>query len=226
MITKSNPDHIYNTQREHLNMPEYGRYVQELVNHCMTIADREERTKAAKTIIQVMGILNPQPKDVEDFKQKLWTHLHLISDFKLEVDSPYPKPTPEEFTAKPEKLRYPRKDVKYGHYGKTIELMVAKACKMEDGEERNAIIMMIANLMKRMYLTWNRDSVTDDVILMHLNEMSNGKIAWKDVQLSTQNMGKPTGSSNQGNQGNNNFKKKNKFNNKNKQHQHHNKKRF
>lgn len=223
-MTNNSVDH-YNTQRAHLNMPEYGRYVQELVNHCMTIADREERTKAAKTIIQVMGILNPQPKDVEDFKQKLWTHLHLIADFKLEVDSPYPTPAPEVFTAKPERVKYPRKDVKYGHYGKTIELMVAKACNMGEGEERDAIIMMIANLMKRMYLTWNRDSVTDDVILMHLNEMSNGKIAWKDVQLSTQNMGKSGGNSNN-NQGNNNnnFKKKNKFNNKNKPH--HNKKRF
>lgn len=221
-MTNAKAEHIYNTQREHLNMPEYGRYVQELVNHCMTIADRAERTKAAKTIIQVMGILNPQPKDVEDFKQKLWTHLHIISDFKLDVDTPYPVPTPEAFTAKPEKVKYPRKDVKYGHYGKTIELMVAKATKMEEGEERDAIILMIANLMKRMYLTWNRDSVTDDVILMHLSDMSNGKIVWKDVQLSNQNMGKPSG--NQGNQGNNNFKKKNKFNNKNKQHQH--KKRF
>lgn len=213
--------HVYNTQRAHLNMPEYGRYVQELVAHCQTIADREERNKSARTIIQVMGILNPQPKDVEDFKQKLWTHLFLIADFKLDVDSPYPIPTPDAFTAKPEKVTYPRKDVKYGHYGKTIELMVAKACKMEEGDERNAIIMMIANLMKRMYLTWNRDSVTDDVILGHLSDMSNGKIAWKDVQLSTQNMGKPT---NSGNNNNNNFKKKNKFNNKGKQH--HNKKRF
>jgi len=221
-MTNNSAKHTYNTRRDHLNMPEYGRYVQEMVLHCMSIADREERNKAAKAIISVMGILNPQPKDVEDFKQKLWTHLYLVSDFKLDVDSPYPVPQPETFTAKPERVKYPRKDVKYGHYGKTIELMVAKATAMPEGEERDAIIMMIANLMKRMYLTWNRDSVTDDVILMHLNEMSNGKIAWKDVQLSTQNMGKSGGSNNTGNQ--NNFKKKNKFNNKNKQHQH--KKRF
>lgn len=212
-MEKTNLSHVYNTQREHLNMAEYGRYVQEMVAHCLTIADREERTKAARSIVQIMGILNPQPKDVEDFKQKLWTHLHLISDFKLDVDSPYPKPEPEVFTAKPEKIKYPRKDVKYGHYGKTIELMVAKAVTLPEGDERNAIIMMIANLMKRMYLTWNRDSVTDDVILLHLNEMSGGKIAWKDVQLSTQNMGK--GNSNNSSNNNNNFKKK-KFKNRHK----------
>lgn len=202
----------YNTQRELLNMAEYGRYIQEMVQHCMTIADREERNKAAKAIVQMMGILNPQPKD-EDFKQKLWTHLFMISGFQLDVDSPYPIPKPENYSSKPEKLSYPRKDIRYGHYGKTIELMVSKAAIMPEGDERNSIIMMIANLMKRMYLTWNRDSVTDDVILVHLNEISHGKIAWKDVQLSTQNMGKPS---------NTNFKKKNKFNKQ--KHQH--KKRF
>ena len=195
-------------------MAEYGRYIQEMVDHCMSIADRDERNKAAKSIVQIMGILNPQPKD-EDFKQKLWTHLFMISDFKLDVDSPFPIPNRENYATKPEKLAYPRKDIRYGHYGKTIELMIARASNMAEGDERNSIIMMIANLMKRMYLTWNRDSVTDDVILLHLNEMSHGKIAWKDVQLSTQNMGKPS---------NQNYKKKNKFNKQ--KHQHYNKKRF
>ncbi|HYG50596.1 MAG TPA: DUF4290 domain-containing protein [Flavobacteriales bacterium] len=198
-------NHDYNTQRPHLFMPEHGRYIQEMVNHAMTIADREERNKAAKTIVQVMGILNPQPSGSEDFKQKLWTHLFLVSDFKLDVDSPYPMPEPATFATKPEKVKYPRKDVKYGHYGKTIELMVAKAVSLPDGEEKNAIILMVANLMKRMYLTWNRDSVTDDVILGHLKDMSGGKIDWKDVQLSTQNMGKPQG---QGQSQGQSFKKK------------------
>lgn len=215
-MEKKELSHVYNTKRDHLNMPEYGRYIQEMVNHCLTITDRDERSKAAKSIVQIMGILNPQPKEVEDFKQKLWTHLHIISEFKLDVDSPYPIPEPESFKEKPEKVKYPRKDVKFGHYGKTIEIMIAKACTLPDGEERNAIIMMIANLMKRMYLTWNRDSVTDDVILLHLNEMSGGKINWKDVQLSNQNMGRAPS--------NNNFKKKNKFGNKNRNFN--NKKRF
>jgi len=221
-MEKKEFEHVYNTQRPHLFMPEHGRYIQEMVDHAMTIADREERTKAAKTIVQVMGILNPQPRDVEDFKHKLWTHLYLVSNFKLDVDSPYPKPEPEVFTAKPEQLKYPRKDVRYGHYGKTIELMVAKAVAMPEGDEKNAIILMIANLMKRMYLTWNRDSVTDDVILVHLREMSGGKIDWKDVQLSNQNMGKPT--SNNSGSSNNNYKKK-KFN-KNRPFNNNNKKRF
>jgi hypothetical protein len=218
-MEKKNFDHVYNTQRAHLFMPEHGRYIQEMVDHAMTIADREERNKAAKTIVQVMGILNPQPTGSEDFKQKLWTHLFLVSDFKLDVDSPYPIPEPDVFAAKPDRVKYPRKDVKYGHYGKTIELMVAKAINLEEGDERNAIILMIANLMKRMYLTWNRDSVTDDVILGHLKDMSGGKIDWKDVQLSNQNMGKSQGQNQSQGQ---NFKKK-KFN-KNKHSQ--NKKRY
>lgn len=181
----------YNTQRPHLFMPEHGRHIQQMVEYCMSVVDREERNKIARSIVQVMINLSPQQKDMEDHKQKLWDHLFIISDFQLDVDSPYPKPTRETYTSKPERMDYPRKDVKFGHYGKTIELMIKKACEYEEGEERKALVMMIANLMKRMYLTWNRDSVTDEVIFDHLREMSNGRIILKDVQLSNANMGRP-----------------------------------
>jgi hypothetical protein len=172
-------------------MPEHGRHIQQMVEYCMSVTDRDERNKVARAIVQVMINLSPQQKDIEDHKQKLWDHLFIISDFQLDVDSPYPKPTRETYTSKPERMEYPRKDIKFGHYGKTIELMIKRACEYEEGDERKALVMMIANLMKRMYLTWNRDSVTDEVIFDHLREMSNGKIILKDVQLSNANMGRP-----------------------------------
>ncbi|MFZ5552603.1 MAG: DUF4290 domain-containing protein [Bacteroidota bacterium] len=175
----------YNTVRGHLNMPEYGRNVQKMVEYCMSIADRDERNKVAQAIIVVMGQLNPQLRDVEDFKHKLWTHLFVISDFKLDVDSPYPKPSKEEFTEKPKRVSYPRKNIKFGHYGKTVELLIAKAVEYPDGEEKTALILAIANLMKRSYLTWNRDTVTDDVILQQLFEMSGGKIKTDNITLSS-----------------------------------------
>lgn len=185
-------EYDYNTQRAFLFMPEHGRHIQEMVNHCMTLADREERNKCAKAIVQVMLTLSPQQqKDNDDFRHKLWDHLFIISDFQLDVDSPYTVPTRETYNCKPDKLDYPKKDIKFGHYGKTIELMIKRAVDYPEGDERNALVMMIANLMKRMYLTWNRDSVTDQVIFDHLTEMSKGKIILKDVQLSNANMGRP-----------------------------------
>lgn len=217
MLNSTEKHNVYNTQRPHLNMPEYGRNVQQMVEYCMSVEDRNERNKVAQAIINVMGQLNPHLRDVEDFKHKLWAHLFIISDFQLDVDSPYPIPTKETFTSKPNKVTYPKKDVKYGHYGKTVELMIKEASGYEEGEEKMALVLMIANLMKRMYLTWNRDSVTDEIIFEHLDEMSNGKIKLKDVTLSNANMG--TTSSNVS------FKKKKKHLHKGK-HQHQNKKRY
>lgn len=205
----------YNSLREHLHMPEYGRNVQKMIEYCMTIADRDERNRTAQAIIGVMGQLNPHLRDVEDFKHKLWTHLFFISDFKLDVDSPYPKPSRETFSEKPERLTYPRKNIRFGHYGKTVEILIEKAKQLPEGEEKLALLMMIANLMKRSYLTWNRDSVTDEVILEHLEMLSDGQIKLKDVTLSGPNTSEQSR--------NTNFKKR-KWNNnyKNK----HNKKRY
>lgn len=207
----------YNTQRPLMRIPEYGRNVQKMVEYCMSFDDREERNKVANAIILVMGQLNPQLRDVEDFKHKLWTHLFVISDFKLDVDSPYPIPTREEFTEKPKRVAYPRKNIKYGHYGKTIELLIERAVEFEEGEEKEALILAIANLMKRSYLTWNRDTVTDEVIFKQLKELSGGKISLENIELSAKAAGGNASQERNSQQNNNNKKRWNKnFKHKNK----------
>lgn len=179
----------YNTQRPGLRLPEYGRNIQKMIEYAMTVEDRDERNKLAQAIISVMGQLNPHLRDVSDFNHKLWDHLFIISDFKLDVDSPYPKPSPESLKEKPEKLNYPSNDIKFLHYGKIIEKMIDKAANMEEGEAKNAFVLAIANLMKRFYLNWNRDSVNDEIIFKHLSILSNGKlnITAENMQLSASN---------------------------------------
>jgi hypothetical protein len=166
----------YNTTRKKLVLPEYGRHIHKLVDYIMNIEDREERNRAAQALVVIMGNLNPHLRDVSDFKHKLWDHLAIISDFKLDIDSPYPLPTKDILDEKPRKVPYNQNPIHYKHYGRIIELMIQKAIEKPEGEERQALITTIANLMKRQYLTWNRDSVTDEVILKDLCELSNGQI--------------------------------------------------
>ena len=166
----------YNSQRGRMFIPEYGRNIQKMVNYAMSVEDREHRNKVAQSIINVMGQLNPHLRDINDFKHKLWDHIFIISDFKLDVDSPYPKPTPATFEGKPEKVKYPYYNIKYRFYGKTIELMIQKAIGMEEGEIKNLLIQAIANHMKKSYLNWNKESVSDDVIINHLSDLSGGKL--------------------------------------------------
>jgi hypothetical protein len=166
----------YNTSLPRMIIPEYGRNIQKMIDFAKTVKDREERNKVARAIIDVMGQLNPHLRDVTDFKHKLWDHLFIISEFKLDVDSPYPMPTPETFMTKPERVMYPSNDIRYKHYGKTVERIINKAKDYPEGEERNALIEQIANLMKRSYLNWNRDSVNDEVIINQLEELSKGKL--------------------------------------------------
>lgn len=173
----------YNSQREMMKIPEYGRNIQKMIGYAMEIDDREKRNTLAQAIIAVMGQLNPHLRDVSDFNHKLWDHLFIISDFKLDVDSPYPKPSPESLEEKPEKLSYPHKNITYRHYGRNVELMIKKASEMEEGEGKQAFVTTIANLMKKFYLTWNRDSVADEVILNQLTEISNGELKVEGVQL-------------------------------------------
>jgi hypothetical protein len=166
----------YNTERPHLIIPEYGRHIQKMVDHVVTIKDSEERNKTAKAIINVMGQLNPHLRDVPDFKHKLWDHLFIISDFKLDVDSPYDKPTPESVHLKPEKIKYPNQYFKFKHYGKIIQEMIEKAINYEEGEEKEVLIKTIANHMKKAYLIWNRDAVEDEKIFGDLETISQGKL--------------------------------------------------
>ena len=166
----------YNAERSHLIIPEYGRHLQKLIDLATAIEDREERNKAAKYIIDVMGTLNPHLRDVPDFQHKLWDQLFIMSDFKLDVDSPYPIPSREVLNQKPERLAYPQNYPKYRFYGNNIKYMIDVANKWEDGELKNALIIVIANHMKKCYLSWNKDTVEDAVIFNHLHELSGGRI--------------------------------------------------
>lgn len=166
----------YNTQLPHLQIPEYGRNIQVMIDHCITIEDRDERNKCAKAIIQIMGQLNPHLRDIADFTHKLWDHLFLISKFKLDVDSPYPRPNAETFTTKPKVVPYPATKIRYKHYGKTIERIIDVAKTYEEGPEKQELTRLIANHLKKSYVNWNKDSVTDDVIFKQFKEMTNNEL--------------------------------------------------
>ena len=175
----------YNTEKDHLIIPEYGRHVQQMVDYAITVEDKEKRQKVAQAIIEVIGNLNPHLRDVPDFKHKLWDHLFLMSDFKLDVESPYPMPTKETFEEKPKTLEYPQKNIKYRYYGKTIMNMIDAVVGLEEDENRPQLIKALANHMKKSYLNWNKDSVEDQVILNHLEELSNGKLKLQEEQSLT-----------------------------------------
>jgi hypothetical protein len=166
----------YNTQRKRMALPEYGRNVQKMIDHCKTIEDRAERNRAARTIIQIMGNLNPHLRDVGDFKHKLWDHLALIADFDLDIDSPYPVPEQVKFVEKPNQVKYTQGNIRFLHYGRIIELMIEAASKMENGDEKEHLTTLIVNQMKKAYITWNRSQVADEVIINDLKTLSKGKL--------------------------------------------------
>lgn len=166
----------YNTQRKKMVLPEYGRNVQKMVDHIKTIKDRDERNRAAKTLIQIMGNLNPHLRDVGDYKHKLWDHLALIADFDLDIDSPYPRPEQAKFIEKPNQIPYQQGDIRYLHYGRIIELMIDTASEMEDGDEKEYLTTLIVNQMKKSYITWNRSQVSDEVIISDLKYLSGGRV--------------------------------------------------
>lgn len=172
----------YNTEREHLIIPEYGRHIQKMVNQAIAMEDREERNKCANSIIAVMGNLNPHLRDVPDFQHKLWDQLFMISDFKLDVDAPYPIPSPEELAERPQPLAYPQNFPKYRFYGNNIKRMIDVAVKWEDGDKKDGLVMTIANHMKKSFLNWNKDTVDDQVIFNHLFELSDGQLNLKDSE--------------------------------------------
>jgi hypothetical protein len=169
-------DYDYNTSRKRLVLPEYGRNVQKMVDHVLSIEDREERNKAAKTLIGIMGALNPQLRDFSDFKHKLWDHLAIMADFKIDIDSPYVLPTKEILTEKPKQVPYIKHNIRYKHYGRVIEQMVEEAVKVEDTAKREIMTKIIANHMKKAYLTWNRENVSDESIFHDLKELSAGQL--------------------------------------------------
>lgn len=166
----------YNTTREQMVIPEYGRNIQKMIQYICTIEDREKRTRAAKFIVSVMAQMHPGVKESGDYKHKLWDHMVIIADFKLDVDAPYPPPPPLSLSAKPEHLTYHDKEIEFKHYGKNIAQMLEKAIEYPDGPEKDALVHAIANHMKKSYLNWNRESVSDDLIESHLATLSKGKL--------------------------------------------------
>ncbi len=166
----------YNTQLKKLKLPEYGRNIQQIIDYCCTIEDREERTRCAYSIIQIMGNLFPQLRDEADYKHKLWDHLAIMSDFKLDIDYPYEIIKEENLDQKPESVKYKLEKIKYRHYGKIIERMINSACTYPDGEEKDALVMLIANQMKKQIVQINNEDVEDAKIFKDLELYSNGKI--------------------------------------------------
>ncbi|MDG2053050.1 MAG: DUF4290 domain-containing protein [Flavobacteriaceae bacterium] len=176
-------DHIeYNSERPKLIIPEYGRHIQKMVDQAISKETKEERNKVANSIIAVMGNLNPHLRDVTDFQHKLWDQLFIISDFKLDVDSPYPIPKREELEEYPQSLEYPQNFPKYRFYGNNIKRMIDVAISWQDGEKKEALVFTIANHMKKCFLNWNKDTVEDDVIFKHLFELSGGKLNLKGTK--------------------------------------------
>ena len=170
----------YNTEREHLIIPEYGRHMQKMINHAKTLETKEERNKVAKGIIAVMGNMQPHLRDVPDFQHKLWDQLFIMSNFELDADSPFEIPTKEIYEERPEVLEYPQNFPKYRFYGNNIKTMIDVANTWEDGDLKKALTYTIANHMKKCFLNWNKDTVEDAVIFDHLFELSGGKLNLKD----------------------------------------------
>lgn len=207
----------YNTAREMMQIPEYGRNIQKMIEYAKTIKDKEERNRAANSIIKVMGQVNPYLKNNEDLTHKLWDHMFIISGFDFDVDSPFPKPLKEDFETGPDGIPYPENEIAYRHYGRVIEQMIKKVAAEENEEERTKMGVAVANIMKRSYLNWNRDSVEDRVIKKDLQQLSGGKINVPvEIELEdSKNLIDPSLRSSNNNKGRSRNRKKRKKNNNN-----------
>ncbi len=216
----------YNTTRPALLYSEYGRNIQNMVKYIKTLESKEERNKHAQAVIDLMGFLNPHLRDVADFKHKLWDHLFIIADFDLDVDSPYPIPSKESLDTKPQRVPYPLNKIRYKHYGKTVELMIEKAKEIKDEPERKSqMVASIANFMKMSYVTWNKDTVSDDTIISDLKLLSKGELEIEEnihlnkvevrptVNKARQNNFKQRNNNNNNNRNNNNNNNNNRKNN-------------
>lgn len=177
----------YNSMRDDLVIPEYGRSIHEMVQHCLSIADKAQRSKCAAAIVSVMGSVVSQEGEKERAEQKLWNQLHVMARYELDVDAPFPKPEPEEKESAPAEMDYPNAQSRVGHFGKTTLDLIEAAKAMEEGEEKNILVVKVANLMKRHFLTWNRNTVEDAVIAAELKAKSDGALVLPDgVELEGQ----------------------------------------
>ena len=174
--------------KQELLLREYGRNVQDLVNHILTIQDRAERTRLSQLLINLMAKLNPQLRDTQDYQQKLWNHLFVMSGSQLDVDAPYPLSAMEYLNDKPQRMSYPDETPKYKHYGQNVELLIQRATELEDEKEREAAIISIGKLMKTLYRSYNKDSITDDVILSDIKQLSRGKLNMDLAYIESNNL--------------------------------------
>ncbi len=166
----------YNTRLEPIVFKEYGRGVQELVKHALTIEDRKKQTQFCREIIAIMGELHPNLSNTEEFSQKLWDHLHIMANFQLDIDSPFPKPTLEEVKRKVGHVPYPQGQIRYRHYGKNVENLIQEACKLPDGPKKTAFAKVIANYMRMVYKSFSSDGTTDEFIKDDLLRLSKGQL--------------------------------------------------
>jgi hypothetical protein len=166
----------YNTQRKKLVLPEYGRSIHKMVDWVRTIEDRTERNKQIRAVIAVMGSMNPHLRDVNDFKHKLWDHIQMMSDFRIDIDSPYPIPTRESFNIPKHTIPYASEPIKIRHYGRNIQLMINRIAVAADSELREKSLLLLANHMKKSYVTWNKETVSDDIIFRDIELLSGGRV--------------------------------------------------
>lgn len=171
----------YNAAREHLVMREYGRHVQKMVDHILTVEDKASQQSQAESVVELMAFLNPQLKTIEDYKHKLWDHLFVISDFKLDVESPYGKPERATYKTKPDPLRYPKRKPRYNHLGKNLELVINKAMAEENPEKKSGFAHVIAHYMKLAYSNWHKELVHDDTIRTELNSITGGQLEFSNT---------------------------------------------
>jgi hypothetical protein len=173
----------YNTQRGHMYIPEYGRNVQNMIAFAKGIKDREERNRAARAIIDVMGQLNPHLRDVEDYAHKLWTHLFVMSNFDFDVDSPYPIPEKESLTKRPDDMEYPKNEAKFGHFGYYTEEIIRTVSEIDDPKEKEFMTEVIGNLMKKNYILFHTGNVENEAIADYLAQISKGKLSLADAEI-------------------------------------------
>jgi hypothetical protein len=168
----------YNTTRKKLIIPEYGRHIHKMVEYIKTVPSKEKRNQLAYAVVNIMASIHPGPKgnDISDLKRRMWDYVFIIADFDLDIDSPFPKPTREKLMEKPRRIPYPQAKISLRHYGKILEGLIGEATQFEEGPEKDHLVEVLANQMKKLYLTWNRDSVTDEAIFADLRKLSGGRL--------------------------------------------------
>ena len=204
---------LYNTQQKRMPLPEYGRSIQNMVDHALSLQDPAERQRCANTIINIMGGMFPHLRDVPDFKHKLWDHLAIMSDFKLDIKYPYEVIRKDNLVTKPEVIPYPSTKIRYRHYGRTLEVLIKKACEFPEGDEKRNLVALICNHMKKDYMAWNKDTVEDRKIAEDLAEYSKGELQMTDdvIRLMADRLAqnyRPRVQNNPGGRSNNNPRRK------------------